>query len=127
MLARLQYMPSDAARRMATNLAAAFLLGAVAGVAQNAARRRPTREMIDWDRVYQIGSTLSGGGLASTMSRSQREQLDAHFQELIDRVTPRMLSYLGTGSNPSFAFGTRAEALDRAGWIEANIGSFGTV
>ncbi|HLG70662.1 MAG TPA: zinc-dependent metalloprotease [Chloroflexota bacterium] len=120
-------MPSDAAKRLASNLAAAFVLGAVAGVAQNAARRRPARQMINWDRVYQIGSTLSGNGLAVRMSRPERDRLDAHFQGLIEQVTPRMLAYLGTGSNPSFAFGTRAEALDRAAWIEANIGSFGTV
>jgi coenzyme F420 biosynthesis associated uncharacterized protein len=120
-------MPSDAAKRLASNLAAAFLLGAIAGVAQNAARRRQAREMIDWDRVYQIGSTLSGNGLAARMSRAERDRLDAHFQGLMDQVTPRMLAYLGTGSNPSFSFGTRAEALDRAAWIEANIGSFGIV
>lgn len=120
-------MASEAAKRLTTNLAAAFLLGAVVGVAQNVARRRAPRELIDWDRVYQIGSTISGGSLAAPMTRTQRDQLDARFQHIIDQVGPRMLEYLGTGSSASFAFGTRAEALDRAGWIEANIGSFGMV
>lgn len=120
-------MPSEPARRLATNIAAGFLLGAIAGVAQNAARRRAPRELIDWERVYQIGSTLSGGSLAAPVSRAERDQLDAHYQSLIQRVAPRMLEYLGTGSNPAFTFATRAEALDRAGWIEANIGSFGSV
>src|SRR5205085_1698660 len=34
---------------------------------------------------------------------------------------------LGHGSMAAFAFGTRPEVLDRAGWIEANIGSFGGI
>lgn len=117
----------SASRRIATNLAAAFLVGAVAGVAQNAFRRQTSREMIDWDRVYQIGSLLSGAGLTGSMSRTEREVQEARFRGIVERVSPRMLEYLGSGSNPGFAFTTRAEALDRAGWIEANIGSFGTV
>ena len=121
-------MPShSASRRIATNLAAAFLVGAVAGAVQSAFRRQAPREMIDWDRVYQIGSLLSGGSLAGSLSRAQREEREAAFRAIVERVSPRMIDYLGLGSNPSFAFTTRAEALDRAGWIEANIGSFGTV
>jgi len=117
----------DARRRLATELAAAFLIGAIAGVAQNAARRRAPREMIDWDRVYQIGSMLSGGGLALHLTRTQREECEAHFRDLIERVAPRMVDYLGSGVGDTFAFTTRAEALDRGNWIEANIGSFGAV
>jgi len=120
-------MSNSTARRIATELAAAFLVGAVAGVAQNAFRRHASREMIDWDRVYQIGSLLSGSGLAGHMTRAQRDEREAYFRGIIERVAPRMLDYLGSGSNPAFAFTTRAEALDRAGWIEANIGSFGAV
>jgi coenzyme F420 biosynthesis associated uncharacterized protein len=120
-------MPNETARRLATNLAAAFVLGAIVGVAQNAARRRMAREMIDWDRVYQIGSTLSGSGLAGRLTRAQREDREAHFREIVERVAPSMLAYLGPGSLSMFAFTTKAEALDRAAWIEANIGSFGTV
>jgi coenzyme F420 biosynthesis associated uncharacterized protein len=120
-------MPNPAQRRLAGNLAAAFLVGAIAGVAQNAARRRVSREMIDWDRVYQIGSLLSGGGLAAHLSRTEREEREVHFRDIIQRVAPRMLGYLGPGSLETFAFTTRAEALDRAAWIEANIGSFGSV
>jgi coenzyme F420 biosynthesis associated uncharacterized protein len=120
-------MSNSTARRLAANLGAAFLVGAVAGVAQNAFRRQARREMIDWDRVYQIGSLLSGGGLASRLTRDQRDEREAYFRGIIDRVAPRMLDYLGSGSNAAFSFTTRAEALDRAGWIEANIGSFGTV
>jgi coenzyme F420 biosynthesis associated uncharacterized protein len=120
-------MSNSTARRIATELAAAFLVGAVAGVAQNAFRRHASREMIDWDRVYQIGSLLSGSGLAGHMTRAQRDEREAYFRGIIERVAPRMLDYLGSGSNPAFAFTMRAEALDRAGWIEANIGSFGAV
>jgi len=120
-------MSNSTARRIATELAAAFLVGAVAGVAQNAFRRHASREMIDWDRVYQIGSLLSGSGLAGHMTRAQRDEREAYFRGIIERVAPRMLDYLGSGSNPAFAFTTRAEALDRVGWIEANIGSFGAV
>ena len=120
-------MSNSTARRIATELAAAFLVGAVAGVAQNAFRRHASREMIDWDRVYQIGSLLSGSGLAGHMTRAQRDEREAYFRGITERVAPRMLDYLGSGSNPAFAFTMRAEALDRAGWIEANIGSFGAV
>ena len=128
LLATIEPMPiQSASRRIATNLAAAFLVGAVAGVAQNAFRRQARREMIDWDRVYQIGSLLSGSGLAGHMTRAQREEREAHFRAIVERVAPGMLDYLGSGSNAAFAFSTRVEALDRAGWIEANIGSFGTV
>jgi coenzyme F420 biosynthesis associated uncharacterized protein len=118
---------NDAARRLAGNLAAAFLVGAIAGVAQNAARRRVSREMIDWDRVYQIGSMLSGGGLAAHLTRAQRDEEEAHFRDITQRVAPRMLEYLGSGSVSTFTFTTRAEALDRPAWIEANISSFGAV
>ncbi len=120
-------MSNSTARRIATELAAAFLVGAVAGVAQNAFRRHASREMIDWDRVYQIGSLLSGSGLAGHMTRAQRDEREAYFRGIVERVAPRILEYLGSGSNLAFAFTTRAEALDRAGWIEANIGSFGAV
>jgi coenzyme F420 biosynthesis associated uncharacterized protein len=117
-------------RRLATDLAAAFLLGAIAGVARNVGRTRAgsaPRELIDWDRVYQIGSMLSGGGLASRLTRSQREEREAYYRGVVERVSPRMLDYLGHGSLAGFAFSTRPEVLDRAGWIEANIGSFGGV
>jgi coenzyme F420 biosynthesis associated uncharacterized protein len=121
-------VPSDSAtRRVATQIAAAFLVGAVAGVAQNAFRRQAPREMIDWDRVYQIGSLLSGTGLTGRMTRAEHEERERAFRHIVERVSPRMMEYLGSGSNPGFSFATRAEALDRAGWIEANIGSFGTV
>jgi hypothetical protein len=70
-------MSNSTARRIATELAAAFLVGAVAGVAQNAFRRHASREMIDWDRVYQIGSLLSGSGLAGHMTRAQRDEREA--------------------------------------------------
>jgi coenzyme F420 biosynthesis associated uncharacterized protein len=115
------------ARRLTTQLAVAFLVGAIAGVAQNAARRRASRELIDWDRVYQISSALSGAGLAGGLTWAERETWESHFRVIVERVAPRMLQYLGSGSVPAFAFGTRPEALDRRAWIEANIGSFGTV
>jgi coenzyme F420 biosynthesis associated uncharacterized protein len=122
--------PSRAARRFAADLAAAFLLGAVAGVAQGVGRARTAaapREMIDWDRVYQIASLLSGGGLGARLAREQREARETYFRSVVERVAPRMLDYLGSGSLASFSFTTRPEVLDRAGWIEANIGSFGGI
>jgi coenzyme F420 biosynthesis associated uncharacterized protein len=121
---------SNATRRLATQLASAFIVGAVAGVAQNVARGRATsqpRELIDWDRVYQIGSLLSGATLSGKLGRAEREAREAYYREIVERVSPRMIAYLGFGAASSFAFTTRPEVLDRPAWIEANIGSFGTV
>jgi coenzyme F420 biosynthesis associated uncharacterized protein len=70
---------------------------------------------------------LSGGGLTGRMTAAERAQREAHFAAIVEQVAPRMTAYLRAGSGDEFVFRTRPEVLDRAAWIEANIGSFGTV
>jgi len=114
-----------AARRLASEVGASFLLGAIAGVAQGIAHGRVsagTGQLVDWDRVYQIGSKLCGGTSAQ-LSSAERQEREAHYRAIVERVSPRMVEYLGG----NFSFSTRPEVLDRAGWIQANIGSFATV
>ncbi|MBV9119880.1 MAG: zinc-dependent metalloprotease [Chloroflexi bacterium] len=112
-------------RRLAGVIGASFLLGAVAGVAQGISRGRALHAtgLIDWDRVYQVGSFLSGSGLGSRLSASEQHRKEAGYRAVVEQVSPRMIAYLGG----QFAFTTKPEVLDRPAWIEANIGSFATV
>ncbi len=82
--------------------------------------------MIDWDRVYQIGSLLSGDTLRSRSGNEQRLRRETYFRQLVQQVSQPMMEYLRVADG-SFCFVARPEALDRAAWIEANIGGFGTV
>jgi coenzyme F420 biosynthesis associated uncharacterized protein len=120
--------PSDrTARRIGSQLGAAFLVGAVAGIAQGVVRSRAGGRgdlaLIDWDRVFQVGSFLSGTSLSMRLSAAQRHEREAHYRGIVERVSPQMSAYLGG----EFVFSTKPEVLDRADWIEANIGSFATV
>ena len=116
-------------RRLATETASAFLLGAVAGMARGMGRVAPARkrQLVDWRRVYQVASALSASRPSTRLDLRERRRREDQYQGIVERVSPALLDYLGPGLTGQFVFTTRPEVIDRPAWIEANIGSFATV
>ncbi|MEZ4523382.1 MAG: zinc-dependent metalloprotease [Thermomicrobiales bacterium] len=75
-------------------------------------------QMIDWDRVQSIATSMNRG---FTLNRSMRMQLDYDYQLLIEQTIPLISDYTGM-SLPSGL--DKVYAFDRVDWIEANVHAF---
>lgn len=74
--------------------------------------------LIDWDRVRATATSMNRG---QTLTGSERAQLDAYYQSLVERCIPIVEDYTGDALPPS---STRTFAFDRVDWINANIEAF---
>lgn len=101
--------------------------GAVVGVAagvwagravhQFANKDRPTT-MIDWGHARRIATTMNR---TETISSSERAELNADYQRLVDRCIPIVSAYTGTSLPQD---DERTFAFDRVDWINANLAGF---
>ncbi len=105
------------------SLAAGIVTGAVVGgytawQARKISISGDPDQMIDWDRVRSIATSMNRG---FRLSAPVRMQLDTEYKLLIDRAIPLISNYTGmrlpTGLDAVYAF-------DRVDWIEANIDAF---
>lgn len=111
---------SSSARR---KLAAGLVTGAVIG-GYTAWQARKVKisgdpdQMIDWDRVRSIATSMNRG---FRLSAPARIQLDLEYKMLIDQAVPRITEYTGMRLPSPL---NSVHAFDRVDWIEANIDAF---
>jgi coenzyme F420 biosynthesis associated uncharacterized protein len=106
-------------RRLAAGLVTGALVG---GWAAWQARKlqisdEPT-QMIDWERVRSIATSMNRG---VRLSAPVRVQLDGEYRMLVDHTIPLISDYTGMQLPSSL---DRIYAFDRVDWIEANIDAF---
>jgi coenzyme F420 biosynthesis associated uncharacterized protein len=103
---------------------AGFLLGSAIGAAATVLGRRAERlarrGLVDWGAVERIAvrrAEKAPGGLSALELRAA----DGAYREAMARVVPRLSEALGVAL-PGVV--DRASVVDRAGWIQANVGTF---
>jgi len=112
---------------LAAHLAAAFLNGAVSGASWNARSRRTARQaevLVDWPRVRQVAHVVARRTGAARLDQPTRQAWEAEYRDIIARVSPPLLRYLGPGANPAFHFETAPEVVGRLEWIDVNLATF---
>ena len=100
-----------------------FAVGAGAAVAYAAAyyyrRSRAPGQLIDWDRAAKVAIRTCGNG--TSLSDKERVHLQAEYEQMVQGVEGPISQYTGT----TLPLGhTAIQVMDRADWINANIGNF---
>lgn len=112
-------LKSSARRSLAAGLVTGALVGGyTAWQARKVSISGDPDQMIDWDRVRSIATSMNRG---FRLSSPARIQLDHEYRMLIDRTIPLISDYTG------MHLPSRLEAVyafDRVDWIEANIDAF---
>src|SRR5207248_4452692 len=99
------------------NLAAGVALGAVAFAVVDAVRPRPgTARILDWDEVR--AQAIARLDARAFIDVRRRRTLEARYQKLAAELEGPLLGFVGgePGELPPF------QALDRAGWVDLNVG-----
>jgi len=104
-------------RRALRSLAAGVAVGAVAFAVVDAVRPRPgTARIVDWDEIR--AQAIARLDADSFLDARRRRTLETRYGKMATELEPPLLAFVGgaAGDLPPF------QALDRAGWIELNVG-----
>ncbi|HVD02475.1 MAG TPA: zinc-dependent metalloprotease [Candidatus Dormibacteraeota bacterium] len=98
-------------------LAAGVAVGAVAYAVVDAVRPRPgAARIVDWDEIRD--QAISRLDPDSLLDARRRRTLETRYRKLAAELEPALISFVGAsaGDLPPF------QALDRAGWVDLNVG-----
>lgn len=107
---------------LAMGLVAGVAVGAWAGnKVQGLTTREAPSTLIDWEQARGIAINMNRG---QTLTRVEREKLDAYYRELVARCIPIVADYTKTQLRSPL---DQTFAFDRIDWINANLASFRTM
>jgi coenzyme F420 biosynthesis associated uncharacterized protein len=111
-------MPAtQATRRLLRNLVTGVALGAVAFAVVDAVRPRPgTARILDWEEIRS--QAIARLDPERFIDARRRRTLEARYRKLAAELEAPLLAFVGgePGEMPPF------QALDRAGWVDLNVG-----
>lgn len=109
-------------RLLAAGLLAGAAVGAWAGTKARALKdAEPKSGVIDWEQARGIAIGMNRG---ETLTRVERDRLDAYYRDLVQKCIPIVSEFTGsvlpTALEHTYAF-------DRVDWINANLDAFRTM
>lgn len=108
-------------RSISRPAAAAFVVGAGAGLLWVAARRYGrdrADQILDWDQISAIALRACG---TVQLAGAERAATDAEYSEIVRAIAEPLASYTGTQLDLT---GSEVRALDRREWVLANVANF---
>jgi coenzyme F420 biosynthesis associated uncharacterized protein len=104
-------------RRAVRSLVAGVAVGAVAFAVVDAVRPRPGKaRIVDWEEIRD--QAISRLNPDSLLDARRRRSLETRYGKMAAELEPSLLAFVGgsAGDLPPF------QALDRAGWLDLNVG-----
>ncbi len=98
-------------------------LGAVATVVGRHAERAARRGLVDWGEVERIAVGRLAGA-PGTLDATELAAAGPSYADAMARIVPALTTALGM---PLPGVVERTAVVDRAGWVRANVGSFGSL